>query len=379
MVRGRRDGILIAGGGLAGCLAALALARHRPELPFLIVEEKQTFGGDGYRLFADADLHADARALIAPFVTGHWPGFYTAFPGFTRKLRAEQSGFAAADLHAHMIAALTEKQYLLGTRVVAVREDALVLDGGETLKAQGAIDARGAANLSTLDLFYEAGLERDYRFRAPHRVDRPVLIDATVDQAGGLRFVRCIPVEEDRLVLADVCLSDRAEADEGAGARLDAYVKARGWQKKRLLGERTTSRPLPLGGDFAAFWRLGGHRVAKLGLRGGFVHPLTGATIADAAETALLLAAQRDFSGGALHDLFAAETRTLWKRREPLRAATAAFAAAPAEERRALAESLARLDPAIITRLRADRLGLLDRMRVQKALKPGRSRSETGT
>ena len=62
-----------------------------------------------------------------------------------------------------------------------MREDALVLDGGEEIKAEGAIDARGAANLSTLDLLYEARLEREYRFKAPHRVDRPVLIDATVD------------------------------------------------------------------------------------------------------------------------------------------------------------------------------------------------------
>ena len=49
MARGRRDGILIAGGGLAGSLAALAMARHRPEVPLLIVEERETFGGDGYR------------------------------------------------------------------------------------------------------------------------------------------------------------------------------------------------------------------------------------------------------------------------------------------------------------------------------------------
>jgi lycopene beta-cyclase len=371
MARGRRDGILIAGGGLAGCLAALALARHRPDVPFLIVEEGPTFGGEAYRLFADADLDADAQALLAPVVTGRWPGFYVAFPGFSRKLKAEQSGFAAADLHAHMVATLGESQYRLGTRVVAVREDALVLDGGETIKAEGAIDARGAANLSTLDWLYEASLERDYRFKAPHRVDRPVLIDATMDQAGGLRFVRCIPIAEDRLILADVSLSERAQPDKEAGARLNAYIAARGWAKKSILAERSASRPLPLGGDFAALWRLGGHRVAKLGLRGGFVHPLTGATIADAAAMALMLAGQRDFSGEALHDLFAAEARHLWRKREPLRAVTGAFAAAPAEDRRAIAESLCRLDPAIISRLRADRLGMLDRMRVQKALKGG--------
>jgi len=371
MARGRRDGILIAGGGLAACLAALALARFRPDVPFLIVEEEATFGGRDYRLFADADLDDDGRDLLSPLIAQRWPGFYVAFPGFSRKLKAEQSGFGAADLHAEMVAALKPAQYRLGTKIVAVREDALVLDGGETIKAEGAIDARGAANLSTLELLYESGVERDYRFEAPHRVDRPVLIDANVDQGGGLRFVRCIPLADDRMIVADVTVSERAQPDAEAGARLDAYVAARGWRPRDVAAERSSVRPLPAGGDFAAFWRLGGARVAKLGLRGGFVHPLTGQTLADAARMALLLADQRDFSGAALHDLFAAEARKLWHKHDYLRSVIAAIGRAAPEERRDLAEALCRLDPGLITRLRADRLGLVDRLRIQRALKAG--------
>ena len=127
-----------------------------------------------------------------------------------------------------------------------------------------------------------------------------------------------------------------------------------------------------MGGDFAAFWRQSWARAAKLGLRGGFVHPLTGRTIGDAADMALLLAQQRDFSGGALHDLFEAEARQIWKQREFLRNVTAALAAAPPEDRRALVERLHRLDPGTLQRLQADRLGLLDRWRVRKALRSER-------
>jgi len=369
MARGRRDGILIAGGGLAGSLAALAMARHRPEVPLLIVEERETFGGEGFRSFSEAELDEDSASLVGPLISDRWPGYYAAFPGFSRKLKAGMAGFGAEDLHRAMVQALKPKSYRLGTKVVAVREDALVLDGGETIKAEGAIDARGASAMSTLELLYEVRLARDYRFGAPHRVDRPVLIDATVDQQGGLRFFECVPLSAERLLVAEVTISERAQPDAEAGARIAAYVKARGWVRPRAREERAASRPLPMGGDFAAFWRLGGARAAKLGLRGGFVHPVTGRTIGDAAAMALLLAEQRDFSGKALHDVFEDEAKQLWKEREFLRAITAALAAAAPEQRRALVERLYRLDPATLQRLQADRLGLLDRWRIRKALR----------
>jgi lycopene beta-cyclase len=368
MARGRRDGILIAGGGLAGSLAALALARYRPEVPFLIVEAGDTFGGAGYRLCADAEFGEGAE-LLAPLIADRWPGCYLAFPDASRKLRLPLSGFGAADVHRAMVGALDPRRYRLATKVVAVREDALVLDGGETIKAEGAIDARGLANLSALELLYEARLERDYRFKAPHRVDRPVLIDATVPQGTGLRFFECVPLSAERLLVSDVCISERAQPDEGAAARLAAYVKARGWAKPRAGEERSAVRPLPIGGDLAAVWRLGGARVAKLGRRGGFVHPVSGRSAGDAAATALLLARQRDFSGAALHDLFEDEAMRLWKRREPLRGIAAALARTPPEARTAMAERLYRLDPALLERLFADRLGLFDRRRVARALR----------
>ena len=104
-------------------------------------------------------------------------------------------------------------------------------------------------------------------------------------------------------------ISERIQPDPQAGERLDAYVAARGWKGGSSEGEHVQVRPLPHGGDFAAFWRLGGARVAKLGLRGGFVHPVTGRTLGDAVLNAMLLTRQRDFSAGALHDLFEAEAK----------------------------------------------------------------------
>src|SRR4051812_35994128 len=91
MARGRRDGILIAGGGLAGALAALALARHRPDVPLLIVEEAESFGGGGFRSFSHAELGADGADLIGAGAITHWPGIYLSFPGMNRNLRLNWS------------------------------------------------------------------------------------------------------------------------------------------------------------------------------------------------------------------------------------------------------------------------------------------------
>jgi hypothetical protein len=85
----------------------------------------------------------------------------------------------------------------------------------------------------------------------------------------------------------------------------------------------------------------------------------------------MLLSRQRDYSAGALHDLFEAEAKQAWKRREPLRAVTAAFAAARPEQRGDLLAGLYGLSPGAISGLNADDLGWLDRMRVQRALKAG--------
>jgi len=369
MARGKRQGVLIAGGGTAGCLAALALARFRPDVPLLIVEEKEKFGGDCFQLLYPAEAEGKGQALLAAIDGQGWRGFYLAFPDKMRKLKGAIGGFEPDALHRAMLANLSPDQYRLGTKIVAVREDALVLDGGETIKAEGALDARGAANLSMLELLYETRVERLIRTAAPHRLDRPLLIDATIEQNLGFSFIQAFPLGEDRLRIAKLLVSERSQPDEAADARLDHYLVLRGWRTAEVEGGCALTRPLPVGGDFSAFWRIGGARVAKLGLRGGFLHPTSGRTAGDAVRNALLLADQRDFSGGALHDLFEEHARNLWRRREPLRAVNAAIAATAPDERRALMERLYGLDAGALLRFETDRLGLLDRRGLQKALR----------
>jgi len=367
MAKGKRDGLLIAGGGLAGSLAAIAMAKARPEVPILLVEEGESFGGDRIWPFYDDELDAEDGWVLDAIVPQHWQGYYVAFPGHSRKFKGGINIVRSAALDAAVRETLRPDQYRLGTKVVAVRENELVLLGGEKIKADAAIDARGAANLSMLETGWRKHFGREYRFAEPHGVDRPVLMDATVEQADGYRFVRCLPFSDTSMLVEEVYLSDSPEMDAAAmAARLDAYIAKRRWTGGAVEREESGAAPLPVGGDFGGFWRVGGARVAKIGLRGGFFHPTTGHTLGDAARTAALLTRQKEMSGEALHDLIEEEATGQWRKRDLYRGFNSTLLGAKGEERRRIFESFYELDPALISRFNAGRTGMLDKMKLGK-------------
>ncbi len=367
MARGKRDGLLIAGGGLAGSLAALAMARARPDLPILLVEEGDTFGGEHSLTFFESDIEEADRWLAEPLIGQRWPGYYLAFPNRTRKVKTELASISPDAIDKAMREALRPDQYRLGARIVAVRENELILQGGEKIRADGAIDARGAANLSMLELGWQKFLAREYRFKQPHGLDRPLLVDATDSAAHGTRFARCWPLGPNRMLIEEVQLSELPGLDaEEAGKRIDAYLDRRGWAKTKPERETVAAHPLGIGGDFPSFWRVGGARVAKLGLRGGFFHPATGHSLPDALATATLLTQQQDFSGAALHDLFEGLATSLWRKRDFYRGINKTlFHTAPAD-RLGYFERLNSLDPGVMARFHGGRSSLLDRRRIAR-------------
>jgi lycopene beta-cyclase len=372
MVKGKRDGLLIAGGGLSGCLAALAMAKARPDVPLLLVEEGESFGGNHTWSFFDADVAEEDRWLVEPLIAKSWQGYYVAFPEHSRKLKATYHSVRSADLDRVMRQTLRPDQYRLGTKVAAVRDNEILLLGGEKIRADGAIDARGAANLSMLDLGWQKFFGREYRFARPHGLDRPVIMDATVDQLGGYRFVYCLPFSETDMLVEDTYYSDGPELDLAAlGERLDAYIAKRGWGPGEVIHEETGVLPVAIGGDFGAFWRVGGARVAKFGLRGGFFHPTTGYTLPDAVRTASLLARQKDFVGAGLHNTFEREAANNWKKRDFYRTLnTLLFRAAEPAERYKVLERFYRLDPSLISRFYAGQSTMFDRMRILSGKPP---------
>src|SRR5689334_3990511 len=98
MAPGRKQGLLIAGGSLAGSLAAFVMAKLRPEVPFILVGEEASLGGSATSTFFHDELTKGELALIEPLISHSWPGYYVAFPGNSRKFKAPCSAIRPADL-----------------------------------------------------------------------------------------------------------------------------------------------------------------------------------------------------------------------------------------------------------------------------------------
>ena len=358
--------LAIVGGGLAGGLIALAAKRARPDRHILLVEAGERLGGNHIWSFFDSDVAPANRPLAEPLVSMRWPAHDVAFPDFTRTLANGYRSIRSDRFDEVVRSALPPESVRVAAAVARVTPTEIGLVGGERLAARGVIDARGAGDLSLLDLAWQKFVGRELRFTAPHGVARPTIMDAAVEQIDGYRFVYLLPFADDRLFIEDTYYSDTPDIDAGAIAeRIEGYAKVRGWRAAAVEHEESAALPIVLGGDFEAYWDSGGPGVAKAGVRGGLFHPTTSYSLPDAVRTAAYVASLDDWSGAALHAALHDRAASLWAARGFYRLLDRMlFKAARPWERRRVFERFYRLDAGLIDRFYAGGSTLRDKARI---------------
>ncbi len=358
--------LAIVGGGLSGALIALAAAKRRPDARIRLIEGAANFGGNHVWSFFGSDVPAEHRALVAPLVAHAWRGYDIAFPAHARTLDTAYYSITSERLDTVLRQTLSPESLMAPVRVLGASPTAVVLADGDRVEAQGVIDCRGPGDLSTLDLGWQKFMGMELVTEYPHDVERPIVMDGSVDQRDGYRFVYTLPFDASTLFVEDTYYSDTPDLDtQVLAARIGAYATARGWEAATVGRSETGVLPVAMGGDFERYWRSGGNRVAKGGMRAGLFHPLTGYSLPDAVRLAHLVADHGDWSGGALHGLTHDFAASLWKSRRFYRMlSTMLFRAADPAERYRVLERFYRLDAGLIGRFYAGRSTLFDKMRV---------------
>ncbi|MGZ8286310.1 MAG: lycopene beta-cyclase CrtY [Allosphingosinicella sp.] len=372
MVTAPNPRLIIAGGGLAGGLAALALAERRPDIDFLILEQGERFGGDHVWSFFDGDVAGPDRWLIEPLVGHRWSDHEVRFPHRRRTLGFGYNSVRSADLDSRIRSALAPERYRLGSRIAEIGPNHVILASGERYEAAAVIDARGAGPHPKLDLAWQKFVGLTCRFADDHGVARPVIMDSCVGQDDGYRFVYSLPFSTTLLLVEDTYYSTSPILDVPlVRGRVGSHLRRRGLEPAEILAQEAGVLPILLGGRLEDLWSASDPPVARLGLRGGFFHPTTGYSLPDAVRNAVLLTEQPEMTSAALHALFRQRAAALWhQRRFYQRLNRMLFRAAEPKRRYRILEHFYRLPEPLIARFYAGRLTALDKVRILSGRPP---------
>ena len=363
--------LILVGGGLANSLIAYRLASARPDVDWTILEAGEELGGNHTWSFHAGDLSPEQGDWIEPFVSARWPGYAVAFPGLDRALPLGYRSASAERMRAVMAGIGDPSAVRTGAAVRELRPDGVTLASGEVLGADAVIDGRGYRPSPHLQIAFQKFFGVEVRTAAPHGQAEPIIMDATVPQRDGFRFVYTLPFAPDRMLIEDTYYSDGRDLDLGATRTLTLdYARRRGWTVAEVLRDETGVLPIALGGDIERFWA-DGEGVARSGLRAALFHPTTGYSLPDAVRLADRIAALGDLSAANLHRETRAHSIRCWQEAGFYRLLDRLlFKAADPDRRYRLIERFYHFSPDLVSRFYAGRSTLYDKARVLSGKPP---------
>lgn len=355
--------VIIAGGGLAGGLIALRLRAFRPSLDIMLLEAGPVLGGVHTWSCFESDLTPEIRDWLDPMIGHRWAGYSVRFPGYERRLTTPYLSIPSSRFADHLARELAGS-IRLDTPVADLNANIAMLADGTTLTAPLIIDARGPTG-GPLVLGWQKFLGQEVELSAPHGLAGPIVMDATVDQLDGYRFLYTLPLSPTRLLIEDTRYSDGEALDKDAlRADIAAYAQAQGWAVASVEREEDGVLPIALGGDIGAWWDASG-AAASVGLRAALFHPVTGYSLPDAARLADEIGALPRLDTATVRAAVRQRSMTAWQERGFFRLLNRMlFRACAPELRYRVLGRFYRLRQPLIERFYAARPTLVDKARI---------------
>lgn len=275
--------VIIVGGGLAGGLIAKRL--HDRGVNFLLMESGAVLGGDHTWSYHESDLPIESRDWMKELNSFRWNSHSVQFPKLSRTLSSAYCTILSSDFDRKLTHQISEK-LRLNCKIKDLSMNSVVLEDGTVLNAKLVLDARGWSPQGLIAYQKFVGLEVETEEET--NLKTPVLMDATVAQIDGFRFVYTLPFSSNRLLIEDTYYSTQPDIKiPELEARIWEYAKSRGWNIRSVIRKEVGCLPIPLTATFPLSQRL--DAAIPVGLRAGLFHSTTGYSLPYAVATAELI------------------------------------------------------------------------------------------
>jgi lycopene beta-cyclase len=226
--------VIILGGGLWGSLLAYRLKSCHPAVDFLLYEKEIHLGGNHVWSFHESDIPRESLGWLSPFIVKKWSGHSVHFPDYSKNFHSSFYSITSERLNEVLMDSIQESLRL---------GRATPLDHA-LAEASFVIDARNLRYVMSKG--YQKFFGIDLELCEDHYLKNPVLMEATVEQKDGYRFLSYLPWSPRKVLIEDTRYSRNpgVDHDEFREDILRA-VNERGWSVKRVLREEHGSIPIP--------------------------------------------------------------------------------------------------------------------------------------
>jgi len=357
--------LALVGGGLANSLIAYRIITQEPDYPLVVIERGPSLGTNHTWSFHDSDLTPEQRQWMEPLISPSWPRHELRFPRRQRMIERGYNTVSSGRLH-RVVSQRLGDRCLLGSQVTEMSPIEVLLGDGTRIQANIVIDGRGDPGQRHLDVGYQKFIGLFLRLERPHGLTGPILMDATVEQRDGYRFVYTLPLAEQEVLVEDTYYSETPTLDrEVVCAEIMAYATRQGWTVVETTGQESGVLPIVLGGNIEEFWQQGPPGIARSGMRAALFHPTTGYSLPEAVRLADEIALNRDLDSADVFSITRQRSLNLWRQYGFFRFLNRMlFRAAAPDQRYRIFERFYGLPVGLIERFYAGRLEWIDKVRL---------------
>lgn len=277
--------ILIIGAGLSGLSLAYSYLKRQPQLSILILEADKEWRGDRTWSFHENDI--ENHQFWKEFIDFEWIG-YDVYFSHQRTMNTRYFSIHSSSFFRKMQSHL--KDFIeLGVTIANINSNSAIATDGKLYQADFIFDTRPRWNIPLDHLEQKkwgfqkfVGLEVE--LNEDHGLQRPVLMDARVEQMDGYRFFYLLPYSAQKLLVEETFYSEGASlAPEERVPFIKDYIAKRGWTIKRIIRREEGVLPIPTSSDRIFETH---RRHFQIGAGAGFYHPVTGYSLSWAFKVA---------------------------------------------------------------------------------------------